>query len=117
MAGVREAKTKAGDGPVKTVEVSGDGGNTWVEAELDFGEHDVRTDEGKRKAKWSWCLWKNCRVLRPDVSGSGVAGPRSCLQMSSMQFVVPALLLAPVPGIVEIVASLLEQKRRTSVSC
>jgi sulfite oxidase len=46
------------DGPVKTVEVSGDGGNTWVKAELDFGEHDVRTEQGRKNVKWSWCLWK-----------------------------------------------------------
>lgn len=45
------------DGPVRKVEVSGDGGKTWVNAELDFGGEDVETKEGRRKVKWSWCLW------------------------------------------------------------
>lgn len=46
------------DGPVRKVEVSGDDGRNWVDAELDFGEHDVASEEGRKKAKWSWCLWR-----------------------------------------------------------
>jgi len=47
-----------GKGPVKSVEVSGDGGKSWVQAELDFGGHDVSTEEGRRKVRWTWCLWR-----------------------------------------------------------
>jgi len=47
-----------GQGPVQRVDVSGDGGNTWVQAELDFGGHDAGTEKGMRKLRWSWCLWR-----------------------------------------------------------
>lgn len=51
------AVPKGMDGPIRRVDVSGDGGKTWVEAELDFGGEDVRTEEGRRKVRWSWCIW------------------------------------------------------------
>ncbi|RMZ87526.1 hypothetical protein DV736_g5245, partial [Chaetothyriales sp. CBS 134916] len=49
-------------GPVVRVEVSGDEGKTWVDAQLDDG--------GERASKWSWVLWavevpmnKGCRQM------------------------------------------------------
>lgn len=39
------------DGPVVKVEVSGDEGQTWVEAELDRGPEENRS-------KWTWVLWR-----------------------------------------------------------
>jgi sulfite oxidase len=46
------------DGPVTKVEVSGDGGKSWVEAELDYGSYgDLSTEESREKVKWAWCLW------------------------------------------------------------
>ncbi|TLD35503.1 sulfite oxidase-like protein [Venturia nashicola] len=45
-------------GPVVKVEVSADGGENWVTADLDYGGHgDLKTREGRRKIKWAWCLW------------------------------------------------------------
>ncbi|KAF2403144.1 sulfite oxidase, partial [Trichodelitschia bisporula] len=47
-------------GPVMKAEVTGDGGQTWVEAELDFGgaeKDDLKTVEGRRRLRWAWCLW------------------------------------------------------------
>lgn len=38
-------------GPVMRVEVSGDEGQTWVDAELDYGPKDLAS-------KWTWVLWK-----------------------------------------------------------
>ena len=40
------------DGPVTKVEVSGDGGKTWTEAEL---------IKHKEEGKWSWKLWQ-CKL-------------------------------------------------------
>jgi sulfite oxidase len=41
------------DGPIVRVEVSGDGGVTWEDAEL------VREDKGSEgELKWAWCLWR-----------------------------------------------------------
>lgn len=40
------------DGPVVKVEASADGGETWVDAELDHG----KAEEGV-SLKWAWCLW------------------------------------------------------------
>ncbi|EGC46884.1 sulfite oxidase [Histoplasma capsulatum var. duboisii H88] len=42
------------DGPVTRVEVSVDGGKTWVDTELDYGPHD----SNKSKNKWAWVLWR-----------------------------------------------------------
>lgn len=42
------------DGPVARVEVSVDGGKTWVDAELDYGPYD----SNKSKNKWAWVLWR-----------------------------------------------------------
>lgn len=45
-------------GPVVKVEVSADGGETWVSADLDYGGYgNINTPEGRRKIKWAWCLW------------------------------------------------------------
>jgi sulfite oxidase len=45
-------------GPVVKVEVSADNGESWVNADLDYGGHgDTSTSEGRRKIKWAWCLW------------------------------------------------------------
>lgn len=41
------------EGPVVRVQVSGDNGATWVDAELDNG--------GNQNSKWSWTLW-NARI-------------------------------------------------------
>ncbi|OAX77940.1 hypothetical protein ACJ72_07756 [Emergomyces africanus] len=41
-------------GPVTRVEVSADGGETWVDAELDDGGDSFN----KTKSKWSWVLWR-----------------------------------------------------------
>lgn len=42
------------DGPVVKVEASGDNGETWVDAELDWGGWDK---ENGQSLKWAWCLW------------------------------------------------------------
>ncbi|OJD16938.1 hypothetical protein AJ78_02920 [Emergomyces pasteurianus Ep9510] len=42
------------EGPVTRVEVSADGGKTWVDAELDDGGNSFN----KTKSKWSWVLWR-----------------------------------------------------------
>jgi sulfite oxidase len=41
-------------GPVAKVEVSADDGQTWTDAELDFGGVDKA---GMASVRWSWCLW------------------------------------------------------------
>lgn len=41
------------DGPVKRVQVSGDGGETWVDAEL----YDSETEGNDASRKWCWVLW------------------------------------------------------------
>lgn len=38
------------DGPVTRVQVSGDEGETWVDAKLDHGPGDLAS-------KWTWVLW------------------------------------------------------------
>jgi sulfite oxidase len=50
------------DGPVVSVQVSGDGGISWVDAKLNFGGHEVvnglnKIIESRRKVRWAWCLW------------------------------------------------------------
>jgi sulfite oxidase len=41
------------DGPIVKVEVSADGGESWMDAEL------IRDYEGNdAELKWAWCLWK-----------------------------------------------------------
>jgi sulfite oxidase len=49
------------DGPVVRVQVSGDGGESWTDAALDFGGHEkpdgLNSTEGRRRVKWAWCLW------------------------------------------------------------
>jgi sulfite oxidase len=50
------------DGPVTRVEVSGDGGKTWVDAQLDAPEGKNVND------KWCWKLWK---ASVPMEKGSG----------------------------------------------
>ncbi|KAF2865713.1 sulfite oxidase-like protein [Massariosphaeria phaeospora] len=55
------------EGPVARVEVSGDGGETWVDAELvlrddrdgNGGEEEEGEDDDADPAelKWAWCLW------------------------------------------------------------
>jgi sulfite oxidase len=53
------------DGPVTRVEVSADKGETWVDANLDFGEkHHTDLED----IRWSWCLW-TARVKMPRGSG------------------------------------------------
>jgi len=55
---VRGYALPGGDhGPVVRVQVSGDEGERWVDAELDFGGLDPEKDGG-REVKWAWCLWK-----------------------------------------------------------
>lgn len=39
------------NGPVTRVQVSGDEGQTWTDAEIDIGPKDLAS-------KWSWVLWK-----------------------------------------------------------
>lgn len=43
------AVPQGADGPVIRVEVSGDGGTTWIDAELSGASHET---------KWCWVLWK-----------------------------------------------------------
>lgn len=43
------AVPQGADGPVIRVEVSGDGGTTWTDAELSGASHEM---------KWCWVLWK-----------------------------------------------------------
>lgn len=54
------------DGPIVRVEVSGDGGETWKDAEL------IRGDEEAKKlgvtTKWAWYLWK---AKVPVAKGKG----------------------------------------------
>jgi sulfite oxidase len=46
-------------GPVRKVEVSIDGGKSWVQAELDYGKYGgLETEERRKKVRWAWCLWK-----------------------------------------------------------
>ena len=69
----------SGDGgAVVKVEVSGDGGKTWTEAEI---EHDA--DE----SKWSWRLWraniemstgKGLKILSKATDESGQVQPERC---------------------------------------
>ena len=40
------------NGPVAKVEVSGDGGKTWIDAELNQGEAEAGVS-----LKWAWSLW------------------------------------------------------------
>lgn len=42
------------DGPISKVEVSVDGGESWVNAEL-FGDYE--DNEKDADLKWAWCLW------------------------------------------------------------
>lgn len=44
------------EGPVVKVEVSGDEGETWSDAELDWGGWD-KSEQGDLTLKWAWCLW------------------------------------------------------------
>lgn len=52
------------DGPVTRVEVSGDGGRTWFDAQLEAPEGKNVND------KWCWKLWK---ASVPTEKGSGKA--------------------------------------------
>ncbi|EEH46630.2 uncharacterized protein PADG_02728 [Paracoccidioides brasiliensis Pb18] len=58
------AVPEGAEGPVTRVEVSADGGETWVDAELDYGENgDGNGDNNDMKmkcqtSKWSWVLWR-----------------------------------------------------------
>lgn len=46
-------------GPVRKVEVSTDGGESWVEAELEYGRYGgLESEERRRRIRWAWCLWK-----------------------------------------------------------
>ncbi|KAF2651884.1 sulfite oxidase-like protein [Lophiostoma macrostomum CBS 122681] len=45
------------DGPIVRVEVSGDGGETWVDAELLGAGKELEKNKGV-ELKWAWCLWK-----------------------------------------------------------
>lgn len=63
------------DGPITRVEVSTDGGEKWVDAEL-LGSHDA--DQGE--LRWAWCLWrarvkigkgKDKRILSKATDKSG----------------------------------------------
>lgn len=59
-------------GPVVQVEVSANGGETWVSAHLDYGGHgDIKTHEGRRKVKWAWCLW-HAQVKIEKGEGKGI---------------------------------------------
>jgi sulfite oxidase len=45
-------------GPVRKVEISIDGGATWLDASLDFGRYGgLNTEEMRKRVKWAWCLW------------------------------------------------------------
>lgn len=55
-------------GPVVSVQVSSDDGETWVESELDFGEYH---QDDRLKIKWAWCLWK-ARVKIPKGTGGNI---------------------------------------------
>lgn len=46
------------DGPVTRVEVSGDGGESWVEADL---------SGSSREMKWCWVLWKATLTMSPGT--------------------------------------------------
>jgi sulfite oxidase len=47
------------EGPIRKVEVSGDGGKSWTDADLSFGGYgDLESEESRRKIKWAWCLWR-----------------------------------------------------------
>ena len=50
------------DGPVTRVEVSGNGGRTWIDAQLEAHECEKFND------KWCWKLWK---ASVPMEKGSG----------------------------------------------
>lgn len=76
------------DGPVVQVQVSGDGGETWTEAELDYGGRDfpgLHTKEGQRKVRWAWCLFSarvkmaqgtSQRVFSRAIDAKGNTQPR-----------------------------------------
>jgi sulfite oxidase len=60
------------DGPVRKVEVSGDNGKTWTEAQLNFGGYGcLDSEESRRKIKWAWCLW-NAKVKVEKGKGQGI---------------------------------------------
>jgi sulfite oxidase len=51
-------------GPIVRVEVSSDDGQTWTEAELDFGGVEKA---GLASVRWTWCLWTaRVRMSRGD---------------------------------------------------
>ncbi|KAI9374629.1 Oxidoreductase, molybdopterin-binding domain-containing protein [Aspergillus egyptiacus] len=50
------AVPQGSSGPVKKVQVSGDGGRSWVDAELEGSSED--RPEGKTRKKWCWVLWR-----------------------------------------------------------
>ncbi|KAF2096081.1 sulfite oxidase [Rhizodiscina lignyota] len=59
------ALPKGEDGPVVRVEVSGDEGETWVDAKLSWGGMDKMEGEGGERLKWAWCLWEAHVVVQP----------------------------------------------------
>lgn len=57
-------------GPVTRVEISGDEGKNWVEADLGWGGWDEEKHD-KITLKWSWALWKG-RVKMPVREGQRI---------------------------------------------
>jgi sulfite oxidase len=56
------AVPQGSSGPVVRVQVSGDSGETWVDADLDCG--------GENASKWSWVLWSASIRLAPGKDRS-----------------------------------------------
>lgn len=54
------------DGPIVKVEVSGDNGQSWTEAELDFGEE--HNQDNRQKIRWAWCLWSARIAMKPGTN-------------------------------------------------
>jgi sulfite oxidase len=79
------------DGPVVKVEVSGNGGETWIQATLDFGTHDrpgrLETS-GDKKNRWAWALWTakvpvkkgtGRKIVSKATDYGGNVQPKECL--------------------------------------
>jgi sulfite oxidase len=79
------------DGPVVRVQVSGDGGESWVDAKLNFGGVDgargIETVESRRKVRWAWCLWNakvkvkkgvGRKIVSKAADSGGNVQPKEC---------------------------------------
>jgi sulfite oxidase len=80
------------DGPIVKVEVSGDEGQTWIEASLDFGGHGgsgqpVNPVE-RQRLRWAWVLWNakvpvkkgiGRKIVSKATDYGGNVQPKDCL--------------------------------------